>query len=179
MSIGQGGVDVTPIQMAVMTAAVGNGGTVFWPRVVMRTENQDGSGAAEAYPQGRIRDHLGVSQHTLDVIRGGMLADVESAEGTGRKLGVNGWTIAGKTGTAEVEHGGVKIRSAKDTWFVSYSSGPDGKARYVVVATVEGGASGGLTCVPIAGKVYRALQQRDQQPQKKKTSRNGTLATAQ
>jgi penicillin-binding protein 2 len=179
MSIGQGEVDVTPIQMAVMTAAVGNGGTVFWPRVVMRTENQDGSDPVEAYPQGRVRDHLGVSQHTLDVIRAGMLADVDSAEGSGRRLGVTGWTIAGKTGTAEVERGGEKIRSAKNTWFVSYSSGVDGKAHYVVVATVEGGASGGLTCVPIAGKVYKALQLREQQPPKKKASTRGTLAAAQ
>ncbi len=179
VSIGQGVLDVTPIQMAVMTAAVANGGKIFWPRMIARVENADGSGAVEMYPPGRVRDNLGVSQHTLDVVRGGMLADVQSAEGTGSILGIVGWTIAGKTGTADVVRGGRIVKSAKDTWFTSYSTGADGRARYVVVATVEGGASGGLTCVPIAGKVYSALQQRDQQLQKKRSPGKGTLATAQ
>ncbi len=179
VSIGQGVIDVTTIQMAIMTAAVGNGGKVFWPRLVTRIESADGTGAVQEFPAGRVRDMLGVSRHTLEIVRGGMLADVESAEGSGSKLNIPGWIIAGKTGTAEVVHEGQKDRKFKDTWFVSYSSEPDGKARYVVVATVEGGYSGALTCVPIAHKVYLALQERDQHPFKKKSSKQGTLATAQ
>ncbi len=85
ISIGQGEMNVTPIQMAVMTAAVANGGKVFWPRLISRIDSADGSGTVESFPEGRVRDNLGVSQHTLDVVHGGMLADVESAEGTGAK----------------------------------------------------------------------------------------------
>jgi penicillin-binding protein 2 len=177
LSIGQGVIDVTPIQMAVMTAAVANGGKVFWPRVVERIENADGSDAVEPFAQGRIRDYLGVSAHTLKVVHGGMLADTQLAEGSGHKLNVPGWNIAGKTGTAEVERNGHKDRSAKDTWFVSF--GPEENPRYVVVATVEGGASGGLTCVPIAHSVYLALQERDRKLEQKNALKTHALATAQ
>jgi penicillin-binding protein 2 len=166
LSIGQGEIDVTPIQMAVMTTAIANGGKVFWPRLVSRIESADGSNPPELVPEGRVRDNLGVSARTLHTLYEGMLADTEDPEGTGRLLHISGWRIAGKTGTAEVERNGGKDRSAQDTWFVSfgpYSSKE--KPRYVVVATVEGGASGGLTCVPIAHNVYLALQQKDAQLQ--------------
>ena len=157
LSIGQGEIDVTPIQIAVLTAAVANGGKVFWPRLVLRAENYDGSEPVEAFPPGRVRDNLGVSPRSLRIIHEGMLADVESAEGTGHKVAVPGWRIAGKTGTAEVEHNGRKDKSLKDTWFVSFA--PEDNPRYVVVAMVEGGLSGGLTCVPIAHTIYLALQE--------------------
>lgn len=181
LSIGQGEIDVTPIQMAVMAAAVANGGKVFWPRVVMRIENADGTGAVMPYPQGRIRDYLGVSPRTLRIVHEGMLSDTEDPEGTGHLLKIPGWRVAGKTGTAEVENrNGKKDRSLKDTWFLSFA--PEESPRYVVVATVEGGASGGKTCVPIVREVYQALQQREQQPrqqqqqQKRNATRSETMA---
>lgn len=180
LSIGQGEIDVTPIQMAVMTAAVANGGKVLWPRVVMRIENNDGSATVPS-PPGRVRDNLGVSARTLRVIHEGMLADTEDPEGTGHLLKIPGWRIAGKTGTAEVENRLGKVdRSLKDTWFVSFA--PEESPRYVVVATVEGGASGGLTCVPIAQKVYEALQRREQQPRErnnKSLPKSQTMASTQ
>ncbi len=95
-------------------------------------------------------------------------------------MNVPGWNIAGKTGTAQVENRNGKIdKRLKDTWFVSFAPVRITSPRYVVVATVEGGISGGLTCVPIAGQVYLALQQRDQQLQKKAAEKHGTLAAAQ
>ncbi len=174
ISIGQGELDVTPIQMAVMTAAVANGGKVFWPRVVLRVENADGTEATTPFPAGRVRDNLGVSARTLRIVHDGMLADTEDPEGTGHLLKVPGWRVAGKTGTAEVEKGGHVLKSAKDTWFVSFA--PEENPRYVVVATVEGGASGGLTCVPIAHTVYLALQQREQAHNTKGAPKARTLA---
>ena len=177
ISIGQGAIDVTPIQMAIMGAAVANGGKVFWPRLVSRIENADGT-VVETFPEGRVRDFLGVSQRTLRIVHKGMLADTEDVEGTGRKLAVPGWHIAGKTGTAQVEKNGRVDKSEQNTWFLSFA--PEDNPRYVVVATVEGGASGGLTCVPIAHAVYLALQARDQHLQKKSAPKpRGTLAAAQ
>lgn len=174
VSIGQGEIDVTTIQMAVMAAAVANGGKVFWPRVIARVENADGTGATIPYPQGRVRDNLGVSARTLRVVHDGMLADTEDPEGSGRELKIPGWRIAGKTGTAEVENrSGVKEKSLKDTWFLSFA--PEENPRYVVVATVEGGYSGALTCVPVAQAVYTALQQREQHPQPHQQPRNNKL----
>jgi penicillin-binding protein 2 len=178
LSIGQGKIDVTPLQMAVMTAAIANGGKVLYPRLVARLEPVDGIGEAQVFPEGRVRDQLGVSQRSLKIVQTAMLADVESSEGTGHAAAVPGWRIGGKTGTAQVEKNGHIDISLQQTWFVSYAQvNPGELPRYVVVATVEGGASGGGTCSPIAHKVYVALQQREQQ--KKNAPKSGTLAQIQ
>jgi penicillin-binding protein 2 len=176
-SIGQGPIVVTPLQMAVMISAVANGGKVFWPRVLARIEPYGTTEATPPFPEGRLRDTLGVSARSLRIVREAMLADVESPEGTGHAAAIPGWRIAGKTGTAEVERNGHKDKGAKNTWFVSFA--PVENPRYVVVATVEGGASGGLTCVPIAHKVYLAIQQREQQREKKAAPKLETLAQMQ
>src|SRR5258707_15446255 len=59
--IGQDPVMVTPLQMAVMSAAIANGGTVYWPRLVENIEAQDQAIAGQTLelPAGRVRDHLG------------------------------------------------------------------------------------------------------------------------
>jgi len=155
ISIGQGPITVTPLQMAVMTAAVANGGKVFWPRLVSKIQSPD-PGAAEPpveFPAGRLRSELGVQPHNLEIIRDAMLADVEEG-GTGKRAFVPGMNVCGKTGTAEVEHGSRVVR--KDTWFVSFA--PFENPRYVVVVMVEGGGSGGGTCAPIARQIYEAIQ---------------------
>ncbi|EEF61178.1 peptidoglycan D,D-transpeptidase FtsI family protein [Pedosphaera parvula] len=177
LSIGQGMINITPVQAAVMIAAIANGGKVFWPRLVSRLETAEGE-VVQTFPEGRLRDNLGVSPRNLKIVHEAMMADVESVDGTGHKAAVQGWHIAGKTGTAEVERHGGKDRNAQQTWFASFA--PVESPRYVVVATVEGGASGGLTCAPIAHKVYLALQQREQQPHDKRSAtRPGTLAQIQ
>lgn len=177
LSIGQGQVSVTPLQMAVMTTAVANGGKVFWPRLVARTESYGGTEAAETFAAGQVRDTLGVSARNLQIVREAMRKEVESPEGTGHGVVIPDFDIAGKTGTAEVEKNGHKDRQAQDTWFVSFA--PYQKPRYVVVAMVEGGASGGKTCVPVVRKIYEAILRREQQREKKTAPRRGTLAEMQ
>lgn len=103
----------------------------------------------------RIRDDLGVNPRNLEIIREAMLADVEDREGTGRAAAVPGMRICGKTGTAQVTNSRNQVVD-HITWFVSFA--PYENPRYVVVAMVESGLSGGGTCGPIAQKIYRALQ---------------------
>lgn len=158
-SIGQGEIDVTPLQMAVMVSAVANGGTVYWPRIVSDIKSPDGD-EVQSFPQARIRDYLRVNPKNLEIVRRGMLEDVISPEGTARSGAIPGWQIAGKTGTAQVARHNSDgkdflDRNAKDTWFVSFA--PYENPRYVVVAFVEGGASGGATCVPVVKTVYEAI----------------------
>jgi penicillin-binding protein 2 len=180
LSIGQGQIAVTPLQIAVMMTAVATGGTVFYPRLVSRIEPYGSDEPIQIFPAGRVRDNLGVSARTLATLRKGMLADTESPEGTAHTLAVPDWRVAGKTGTAEVERNGKKEKGLKETWFVSFApAGPGERPRYVVVATVEGGASGGLTCVPIARKIYLKIQQREQERSRTPAPRLGTLAEAQ
>ncbi|MGA1235848.1 MAG: penicillin-binding transpeptidase domain-containing protein [Limisphaerales bacterium] len=155
LSIGQGYIAVTPVQMAVMTSAVANGGKVLWPRLVARVEPQDAKRAGEAVrlPPARVRDHLGVSERSLRIVREAMLADVEDRDGTGRQAGVEGYRVAAKTGTAQARKRG---RMDHITWFVAF--GPYEEPEYAVVVMVESGRSGGETCAPLAGEMFKVLR---------------------
>ncbi len=160
LCIGQDKVAVTPLQIAVMISAVANGGRVFYPRLVSSITPYGGDQPSQIFPAGRIHDNLGVSQRTLRIVHEAMETDVEGPEGTGKEAAVPGLNIAGKTGTAEVEKNGHKDKGAKITWFASF--GPVENPRYAVIVMVVSGASGGLTCAPLAHEVYLAIQQKEQ-----------------
>ena len=159
LSIGQGDVQITPLQVAVMVAAVANGGTVFSPRLVASVQSQDtfDSAPTKVFAPGRVRSRLGVSARSLDILREAMLADVEDPDGTGRFAAVPGFRVAAKTGTAEIKKG--RDLTDQITWFASF--GPYESPRYAVVVMVESGGSGGRTCGPVAGAVYQALLERE------------------
>lgn len=162
ISIGQGPITVTPIQMALMTATVANGGTVYYPRLVDRIESQDSNEAALAtrMPKGRIRGRLHARQKNLKVLQDAMYADVADDDGTGRRARIEGYGVCGKTGTAEVKTPGDPH---KITWFASYA--PYEAPKYAVVVMVERGISGGTTCAPVAKKIFEALKARDERTQ--------------
>lgn len=163
LSIGQGKIAVTPLQMAVVTSAMVNGGKVYWPRIVERVTPLDPASPQEPqeFPRARVRGELNANPKNLELIRHAMLADVEDQnEGTGRRAAVPGLTIGGKTGTAEVKRGRVLLD--KITWFASFAAlGPEAPAKYVVIVMVESGAAGGLTCAPVAGQIYREIKKRE------------------
>jgi penicillin-binding protein 2 len=166
--IGQGPIDVTPLQMAVMTAAIANGGTVFWPRLVAGLEPQaDDPGLLPVeFPAARVRNSLGVSARSLRLLHEAMLADTEDEEGTGRAARVPGLRICGKTGTAQVTDANNRL-TGYTTWFISFA--PYEHPRHAVVVMVEDGGSGGGTCAPVAREIYAAIQRIE-------TAGRGTLA---
>ena len=159
LSIGQGPITVTPIQMAVMTSAIANGGKVLWPRVVMSIEPPEfrPDDPKTEFPAGRVREDLNIHPQHMNVLREAMLADVEDADGTGRRAGVPGMHVCGKTGTAEVKHGNQRVDQI--TWFVSFA--PFENPRYTVVVMIESGVSGGSSCAPVAEQIYRFLKTYD------------------
>jgi penicillin-binding protein 2 len=163
VSIGQGDITVTPLQVALMVAAVANGGTMLAPRLVAEVTPQDpfDRAAPRVFPPGHIRSQVGVSARSLSLLREAMLADVEDRDGTGHlafhrfKGGppiLPDFRVAAKTGTAEVLKGHTMDSV---TWFVSF--GPYENPRYAVVVVVESGGSGGRTCGPAACKIYQAI----------------------
>lgn len=158
LSIGQGPLTVTPVQMAVMTAAVANGGRVLEPRLVRAIETAEGEVVTDFAP--RVVSELQVDDRHLAALRGVMLADVEEPEGTGREAAVEGLRVCGKTGTAEVKRGRILVD--KVTWFVAFA--PYEAPRYAVVVVVESGGSGGRTSAPVAQQIFRALRERESGP---------------
>jgi penicillin-binding protein 2 len=159
LCIGQGKIDVTPLQMTVLISAIANGGTVLWPRLVDRFESQDPNSPAppQQFPAGLVRDQLNLHPRSLQIVRRAMLADVQESDGSGTKAAVPGLTICGKTGTAQVqdEHNHT---IGHNYWFASFA--PYEKPKYAVLvmvqSTVESG-SGGLVCGPIAHDIYQEI----------------------
>jgi penicillin-binding protein 2 len=164
LCIGQGAIDVTPLQMAVMTSALANGGKVLWPRLVARIEPATPTEPPRVFPEGRVRDHLGVSERSLGILKDAMLADTEHPEGTAyaafqyrRSFGsTKPMRVCGKTGTAQKMDLRGKLLD-HITWFIAYA--PYESPRYAVVVMVESGGSGGGTCAPVAREIFTAIEQ--------------------
>ena len=157
--IGQGEVAVTPLQMAVVTAALANGGNVLWPRLVQRVESPDPASGAppEVFSAGLVRDELGVRARNLQILREAMLDETENPEGTGTRVVVPGLRICGKTGTAQVMDEQNR-RKGDNLWFISFAPYEQPRYAVVVMVEVESGGSGGGTCAPVARDIYAAIQ---------------------
>ena len=157
IAIGQGEVDTTPLQMAGVTAAIANGGTVVVPRLVksIHQSNKDGGvgTAVEEFPA-REFGRLSVKPQLLELVRKAMLGVVQDADGTGKKAGVPGVEIAGKTGTAQVMDTQANIIGHR-AWFVSFA--PYDNPKYALAIMLEDGDSGGQNAAPVAGKIYAHL----------------------
>jgi len=160
VSIGQE-ITLTPVQLAVAVSAIANGGKVFWPRVVDRIEPGDpfAEGDTTRIRPGQIRSEIRVAKRHFDVLRAAMRDDVSDSEGTGKAARLEGFTVCGKTGTAEIKGSG---RKDKVTWFASF--GPYEAPRYTVIVMVESGGSGGGTCAPVAKRIYEFLRDRERNP---------------
>lgn len=165
--IGQGPVDITPIQMAVMISAIANNGTVLWPRLVERIEPQDPASGETAtnFPAGVVRDRLTVHPRSLTILHDAMYADVNSSEGSGVRAAVTGLSICGKTGTAQVQNPQNQT-IGYNYWFASFA--PFENPKYAVVAMVQIpgplAGFGGTICAPMAHDVYEAILKKETAP---------------
>lgn len=158
-AIGQGYVLATPLQLAVMTAALVNGGQVLKPQIVKRTEDWQGNSTQLLEPH--LLRQLDYTQQQLQSIKEGMVAVVSEARGTGRLAHLDEVKIAGKTGTSQVvrrlsdeeeelltgdEH--IPYRQRSHALFVAYA--PAENPEIAVAVVVEHGQSGGGVAAPIA-----------------------------
>ena len=165
LCIGQGYIDVTPLQMCVVACALANGGKVLWPRMVDAITPLDpfSKGQTIHFPKGQVRDTIGVRASSLRALHEAMLDDTENSEGTafmafhGSPVNTQ-LRVCGKTGTAQNEHDGAITYT---TWFLSFA--PYEHPHYAVLVMVENGASGGSTCAPIAREIYETILKMEQQ----------------
>ena len=159
VSIGQGYTLVSPLELAMAYAAIANGGTCYYPRLVDRVLNQDGSplldenGHAVVSPTPRVRSDLRreVSPEQIDLVRKGLWKVVNEDGGTGSAGRLKNTVVAGKTGTAQATDRGHEGNVA---WFASFA--PFDHPKYVVVVMVqagEHGGHGGSVAGPIAARI--------------------------
>ncbi|HKW94520.1 MAG TPA: penicillin-binding protein 2 [Methylomirabilota bacterium] len=151
MSIGQGQLLVTPLQIARMMAAVANGGILWKPRLVQRVEQADGTLAYTA--SSRMTERVELSPVVWAFLRSALSAVVK--EGTGVAARLPGVEIAGKTGTAQTISKSDSAKGQDHAWFASFAPADD--PQVVVVVFVERGGHGGETAAPIARQIYEAI----------------------
>jgi len=149
LSIGQGDLMLTPLQLARVYAAIANGGTLWQPRVGKAIIGPDGRLIKKIRPKKTGR--IDVSSSALRYIREALVGT--ALNGTSRGV-FAGWPldefpVGSKTGTAEVF--GKQPRS----WFAAF--GPDNDPRYAIVMTVSQGGTGSGTSGPSVRKIFEAL----------------------
>ncbi|MFC9249412.1 peptidoglycan D,D-transpeptidase FtsI family protein [Streptomyces sp. NPDC057136] len=152
--IGQFEVTATPMQMAMVSAALANGGELAAPHMVSQVTDEDGT-TLEEFPDGDTERV--VSGTTAEQLRSAMVTVVE--EGTGTNARIAGAEVGGKTGTAQ---NGVDNSNTPYAWFTSYAKDSStGKQVAVAVIVEDSGSarsevSGNGLAAPIAQKMMKA-----------------------
>jgi penicillin-binding protein 2 len=167
VGIGQGAVLTTPLQLCVMTARLANGGKAVLPHVV-----RSFGGVDRELP---AFEDMGLDPAHVAVVHGGMDA-VTNQGGTGARsrIDVEGFDMAGKTGTAQVRRLTAELRGRNSDlipWkfrdhglFIAFA--PVKEPRYAIAVVVEHGGGGSKAAAPIAKDVMTLVAQRDPARQK-------------
>jgi len=164
IAIGQGFNLVTPLQMAAFMAAVGNGGTLYRPRITTSIEDSKGTVVKKIDPE--ITGGLPASKETLDIVRYALLQVVQGARGTARRIRLKNVEIAGKTGTAQVfsvkkgeiiDFDNLEYSLRDHAWFICYA--PAQNPVIAISVMIEHGEHGSSTAAPIAGALIKQYTQ--------------------
>ncbi|HEY3600887.1 MAG TPA: penicillin-binding protein 2 [Chthoniobacterales bacterium] len=165
VSIGQGYDLATPLQMAMAYSTVANGGISYYPRLVDRVLNQDGTPALDG--DGKIAVPQTPKLHAdfrrdftpdqIEIVRRGFWKVVNEDGGTGHAAQLKDVQVAGKTGTAQ-----AMLNGKKDTisWFCCFA--PYDHPRYTIAVMVQGGEHGGSVAAPIATRILQRILAMDQ-----------------
>lgn len=158
MSIGQGDVLVTPLQVAAAYAAVANRGTVMAPKLGKEIRNPSGDVVEAINP--KVLNRINAPDAWWDELQQGLEDVVMSDRGTGRVpfegFPLGRFPIAGKTGTGQAGFNAAMDReNIPFSWFASYAPADD--PQYVVVVVIERGGGGSQTAAPIVRSIYEEI----------------------
>lgn len=147
------GMSVTALQLAVATSALANGGKLLKPVLIRRLQNSHGEVTAE-YPVAQVRRQAVAAWAARRVVP--MLTHVTAPDGTGKEAAIEGYSVAGKTGTAQKADyitGGY----ARDTWLASFAGFvPADKPRLTIVTIIDeptADHAGGIVAAPVFRRV--------------------------
>lgn len=144
-SIGQGRTSISPLHLAMITAAIANDGVMMKPYLAEKIMSPDGSEIKVFMPE--EVDTI-MTKEQADILTGFMRSVV--TEGTGRKLSEADYKAAGKTGSAEFSDSSTDSHA----WFTGFAPSDDPKI--VVTVIIESAGSGGDYAVPMAKRVFDA-----------------------
>ena len=157
--IGQGFMQVTPLQLARATATLANRGEVVTPYLVNNVQHAEQTAEASMQQQSKIK----LNKKNVDDVISAMVNVVHGARGTARRLkkGIN-YQIAGKTGTAQVfgvkqeekyNEDEIDFKLRDHALFMTFA--PANDPQIAVAVIVENGGHGGSVAAPIAGKIMK------------------------
>ena len=144
-AFGQGELLATPLQMALVAAGVANDGQVMRPYLVERVAEPDGAATRQTRPSSWRR---GTDPQSARQIAAMMVSAVEN--GALGPAFLPGYTVGGKTGTAETGAGDPHA------WFIGFIGLPGEEPRYAVAVVVEAGGGGGQVALPIGRDLLAA-----------------------
>jgi len=156
VSIGQGYLTATPLQLAAMTAGLATNGKIFRPHLVKKIMDREGKTVQEFSSE--LFKNIDLKPEYYRLVKEGLLAVVNEPGGTGAAARLYEVKVAGKTGTSQV----VKLKEKKSAaayehrdhaLFVAFA--PYDKPEIVVAVVVEHGEHGGGAAAPVAGQVLR------------------------
>jgi penicillin-binding protein 2 len=160
IAIGQGFNLVTPLQMAVLVAAVGNGGRRYQPMILDRIQSADGEVLQKNSP--RLIGKLPISPVNLDRVKLGLWKVVNGEHGTARGSRLADIDLSGKTGTSQVvsrkedealAEEDIPVHLRAHAWFVAYA--PSEQPTIAVAVVVEHGEHGSGAAAPIAREMIK------------------------
>jgi len=166
VSIGQGYTLVSPLQLAMAYVTAANGGTCYYPRLVDKVLNQDGSPVLDEHGKPavsqtpRVRSDLRreVSPQDIELVRKGLWKVVNEEGGTGGRARLKDVVVAGKTGTAQATERGHEENVA---WFTCFA--PFDNPKYVIAVMVQGASGhGGEVAGPIATRILERILAQDE-----------------
>ena len=166
VAIGQGYNLVTPLQMAGLISAIGNGGDRYRPLILKKIVTSTGKVVLKGKTQ--VIGRLPASPKTLELVRKGLWEVVNGNQGTARGVRVAGIDISGKTGTAQIfsrktdeveREEDIAVHLKSHAWFVAYAPSDDPVIAVAVV--VEHGEHGSSGAGPIAKELIRTYLIKD------------------
>ncbi len=167
ISIGQGALMVTPLQMAMMTAAIANDGYLYKPRLVIG-KRKPGQNDFEKMTPVLLRN-LKWSSATMKLVKAGMHDVIHKRSGTGHLARIPGVTMAGKTGTARF---GKKSEKHYHGWMIVFA--PFENPRYAVAMVLDNAVSGGVSVAP---RIHKLMSDIFSYSQSSEAKRVKTLKT--
>ena len=153
LSIGQGFLEASPMQMLRVVSAVANGGELYAPYMVADARDAHGRIIKRFSP--RDQGSVGVSPTNLAIVRQGMLGAIQDPYGTAYNVYIPGFHYAGKTGTAENFPTVDNPQGRNHAWFVCFAP-YDHPQIAVVVFMDQSGDFGAVNAAPVAQKIVSA-----------------------
>jgi len=160
VAIGQGYVGVTPLQLADLAAAVGNGGTLYKPQFVKEVDALDGTPVKMFPPV--VENQLHIDPEVLDIVRSGMAGVVNQPDGTAHAAKMDNVIVAGKTGTAQVVKEAQGQRTKENAlpeqyrdhgWFMAFA--PADHPQIAIACIIEHAGHGGSAAAPVVKAVMQ------------------------